>query len=504
MTKKRTTIFLLITLMVGLFFRTWQINNIPPGLYPDEAMNGNDALDKLQLFYPNNNGREGLFIWITSLLFSLLQVSILTLRLPSVIIGTFTILGTFLLSKELFFDSKQKNEIALLSSFLIAISFWHVNFSRIAFRGILVPFLLVFSFYFLLKSFRTKKVINSVFSGLFYGLGFYTYSPFYLSVLLLILTFFLYWKEQKNSSLKIIFPHLISTFLIALPMGILLITNPQQILNRGSQVSIFNTENPIFELLKSLLLHLGMFNIVGDQNWRHNFPNQPQLHWLVGLFFLTGILIIIKKIINQKNNKSEKITIGWFLIMLLPGILTSQGCPHALRVIGSIPAIYIISSLGLIYFLNQINQFLNKKQIKILVIAILIFISVFQFDNYFYKWGKKQETKNAFSEYYVQIGQYFNSLPVETNKIIIINFSNTPKPWPLGLPISAQTTMFVENTANKKSIYLLPNEINKIKNQDNTIIAPINKNDSKLFKQLQEQFPNGKIINKNNILIFKI
>lgn len=39
----------------------------PPGLYPDEAMNGNNALEAnrtgdYKTFYPDNNGREAIFI----------------------------------------------------------------------------------------------------------------------------------------------------------------------------------------------------------------------------------------------------------------------------------------------------------------------------------------------------------------------------------------------------------------------------------------------------------
>ena len=146
-------LILLFVLLIATFFRFWKINILPPGLYPDEAINGNEALFRAgKIFYPENNGREGLFINLVFISFSIFGPSILSLRIVSALIGTLTVLGLFLFTKELFTFSNKKSpspeRIALLASFFLSISFWHTNFSRIAFRGILLPFVLAFSFYF--------------------------------------------------------------------------------------------------------------------------------------------------------------------------------------------------------------------------------------------------------------------------------------------------------------------------------------------------------------------
>jgi len=39
-TKNKELIFLLIILAIASFFRLWQLDKIPPYLYPDVAMNG--------------------------------------------------------------------------------------------------------------------------------------------------------------------------------------------------------------------------------------------------------------------------------------------------------------------------------------------------------------------------------------------------------------------------------------------------------------------------------
>ena len=41
-------ISLLAILVIAAFLRLYQLPSIPPGLYPDEAMNGNNALKALE------------------------------------------------------------------------------------------------------------------------------------------------------------------------------------------------------------------------------------------------------------------------------------------------------------------------------------------------------------------------------------------------------------------------------------------------------------------------
>src|SRR3989344_1745375 len=117
---------LLLILFIAVFFRFWRLDSTPPGLYPDVAINGNNALDSLEsndfkLFYPDNNGREGIFMWLISLSFWLFSPSVLTIKVVSDFFGTLTVLGLFLLAREIFSDSKERNVIALLSSFFLAV-----------------------------------------------------------------------------------------------------------------------------------------------------------------------------------------------------------------------------------------------------------------------------------------------------------------------------------------------------------------------------------------------
>ncbi|PIR72704.1 MAG: hypothetical protein COU42_00010 [Candidatus Nealsonbacteria bacterium CG10_big_fil_rev_8_21_14_0_10_36_24] len=474
-------------MVIAAFFRLWKLDSIPPGLYPDVAMNGNDALDTLKtgqwkLFYPENNGREGLFMWLIAFSFLIFGPSIWAIKIVAAIIGIFTVFGLYLLIKELFFQSLrnrvpfERNSvpfIAFFSSFFLAVSFWHVNFSRIGFRAILVPFILVFGFYFLFRGFRQKRVLFLIISGIFFGLGFYTYISYRFVVLLLAITLWLFYKKERQKKKFLLFAVycLLFTVIIALPIGIYFLLNPGDFFGRAGGVSIFNSEKPFYELGKSIILHLGMFNLYGDENWRHNFSGSPQLLWPIGILFLIGLILSIK-------NKNY-LLLSWFIIMLLPGFLSFEGIPHALRTIGAIPPVFIFAGLGAFWFFEKVKFFFKTKRQKIFFyfcfVLFLISIVFSEFDKYFYQWGKNLEVENAFSKNFVEIGNYLNSLPEDIDKYVIVNQAGVPVPWPDGLPVAAQTPIFIERVKFGKirSTYILPKDLNKIKIDEKTVIVPL-------------------------------
>src|SRR3989344_2908899 len=268
----RPFILLLLILILGSFLRFYLIQEYPLGLYPNEAMNGNNALEalatgKFKIFYPENNGREGLFINLQAISLKIFGNEPWALRIVSAIFGTLTILGIYLLTKELFEKSqflisnsqsnsndsifkslkieKLKNSlknknweienyeiIALLTAFFLATSYWHLNFSRIGFRAISVPFFAVFGLYFLLKGLRlstysssedkadltesrsfpkerfstsSNNIIYLVSAGVFIGLGFHTYIAFrFMPFVLIVPLIWYFWQwRQKNQNFRL-------------------------------------------------------------------------------------------------------------------------------------------------------------------------------------------------------------------------------------------------------------------------------------------------------------
>ncbi|HDH31684.1 MAG TPA: glycosyltransferase family 39 protein, partial [Candidatus Wolfebacteria bacterium] len=241
MNKKIVLYILIFIIIIASFLMLFNLSDFPPGLYPDEAMNGNNALESLhtggwKVFYPENNGREGLFMNIQAIFLGLFGNKIWTLRLVSALFGILMVLGIYFLTKELFNNSRN---IALLSSFFAATSFWIINFSRIGFRAIMAPMFLVWALYFLISAFNKIKegnpksyILNSIFSGVFYGLGFYSYIAYRATPLLIFVILLFYWFKNKDSAVRkkillVASGYILVAIIIAAPLGLYFINNPQ-------------------------------------------------------------------------------------------------------------------------------------------------------------------------------------------------------------------------------------------------------------------------------------
>lgn len=558
MNNKRAILILLLILAVAVFFRFWHLTEIPPGLYPDVAMNGNDALQALKtghfkVFYPENNGREGLFMNLIALSFWLFGAGIWAIKIVPAAIGTLTVLGLYLFTKELFKYGSQteKNKtyqiaVALLASFFMAISFWHVNFSRLGFRAIMTPFCLVWAFYFLFKGLgaarlnespddtqfnppKRTNIINWLLAGLFFGLGFHTYISFRIApiVLLPVLFFeilqYLSYSKLKLPNVKKLLSGAIlrwglffaTIIIVVAPLAVYFLNNPQDFLGRTGQVSVFSDPHPLKALSISAAKTLGMFNVWGDCNWRHNYACRPILLWPVGIIFLIGFFWTAIKALKASNWRQKQwptlavhwTLLTWFFVMLLPTILTNEGTPHALRSIGAMPPVFIFVGLGAFLILRTIKIFFQKINAPLIIFYFLVLTSFtavgwFEFNKYFLDWAKRPEVRGEFTQRYVDIAQYLNNLPPDINKYIIVNEGGVPVPFPDGIPMSAQTVIFLTHDKSKIS-YLLPETGSSasIKPGSNVFI-PLRKADQ-IFQELKIIFPEATIQNFDNFSVLK-
>jgi 4-amino-4-deoxy-L-arabinose transferase-like glycosyltransferase len=496
-------------IIIAAFFRLTNLAFIPPGLYPDEAMNGNNAAEALatgqwKVFYPENNGREGLFINIQSLFLKIFGVhEPWVLRLPSAIFGILTVLGVYFLTEELFRNSKleiRSSDVALLAAFLLATSFWHINFSRIGFRAIMAPFFLTWGVYLLLLSLR--KIISSevngmatgigkrygnlvlpsndnqeqygqrqlnrktitlllpIIAGLVYGLGMHSYIAYRATPLLILFIIAAYWlkntdREVRKKILLSSFCFLLSAIIVFLPLGIHFLHYPSDFFGRTTQVSVFNSPTPLKDLGLNIVKTLGMFNFKGDSNWRHNLAGQPELFWPVGIMFLMGIFVAIKSLIR---NSSLAILFVWLGVASLPVVISNEGIPHALRAILLVPPTFIFAGLGGLHLYYLLTKKIRHPLIirgAVGLALMMIFLEAYL--SYFIRWGQNPNTAAAFNDNYLQLGRTLNSLPQNQLKYVIVKAGGVDV---RGLPMPAQTVMFITDTftpenQKKKNIYYL-------------------------------------------------
>ena len=87
---------LLVTVLVAAFLRLYQLDLLPPGLFYDEAYNGLDVRGILTgaqfpLYFPGNNGREPIFLYLQSLFVAGLGYTPYALRVTAAFTGILTV-----------------------------------------------------------------------------------------------------------------------------------------------------------------------------------------------------------------------------------------------------------------------------------------------------------------------------------------------------------------------------------------------------------------------------
>ncbi len=469
-------ILLVIILIIATFFRAYHFKTTPPGLYPDEAMDGTNAEQALQthqfkVFYPENNGREGLFMNIQAVFLRFFGVDEpWVLRLPSAIFGILTVLGLFFLAKELF----RRDDLALLATFLIAVSFWHIMFSRIGFRAIMAPFFLVWASFFFLAAIRRGSASLATIGGLFFGLGFYSYIAYRVAPLMFLLLVPFFQKTKNFWKITAIF--LVVTFIVGAPIGWYYLRHPADFFGRTTQVSIFSGGHPLQDLALNTIKTIGMLDIHGDWNWRQNFAGAPELFWPVGLLFWLGVILGVWEIIKNKEKLrgAYVFLFGWLILAVLPVVFSNEGIPHALRSILMIPPIFILAAAGGAWlWRNYIRRLSRQAAVSLAIIFCVVLIGQAYYE-YFIAWANNPNVPGAFNADYVAIGEIIKGLPAAAPKYVVVAAGGVPVPveQPDGqvkqIPMPAQTVMFLTNSftaagqAAANIHYLLPGEESQI------------------------------------------
>ncbi|NTU67052.1 MAG: hypothetical protein HGB08_03980 [Candidatus Moranbacteria bacterium] len=490
-------IILIAILAIGFFLRIYNIDHAPPGVYPDEAVNGMDAVQaeesgNYQWFYTANNGREGLFMNMIAMSFKFFGISPLSLRIPSIVFGTLTILGTYLVAKELF----QKERVGLLAGYLVAVSYWSINFSRISFRAILVPFILSFSFYFLFRAVRTKKWYDFAAGGLIFGIGLHTYIAFRIAPLILVvalMSFMLSRKDFLKEYWKGILIFITGTIITVAPILYTFYIHPEYLSSRTASVSILspdvNQGHLFATFFRSFGLSLAKYNFWGDQNWRHNYPPYPVLDIASGIAFLFGIAysfirlfhLLWNRIVDgYRNSRLDKhvFLISWFFIMLVPEFMTAEGLPHALRSIGTLPAVFILAAMTFDYFFRYAERHTPffRKLNAAMVIIVLLSIGIFNSIKYHLFWAHKTEAASSFERPLMDISEYLHTLPLQQEKIV---FAESMQRIPI--------QVFDWKMPNTE--YLYSGQINEFSpTSDNFIVILTDKNDA-IISHIQDKFP---------------
>lgn len=402
--KHSVGVALVAILLIAVFFRFWQLNTAPPGLFPDEAANGLDIISMVdhhnfQVLYNTNGPREALFFYLQAIFVLTLGYTQLALRIAPAIIGVVSVFGTYLFVKQIW-----GKFAALVSSFLVATSVWHTTITRDGFRASMTPLMTIMCLYFYARGFKKGHNWDFIWAGVWLGLGMYTYLAFRLFPLVFVVMivwalifrrdlFAVWWKKVLLSW--------VAALIVFIPMGIYAVEHPDVFFARAGGVSIFNSGvnhgHPVNALASNVEKVVLQFNVKGDSNFRQNLGGQPQLGPIEGVLFLVGLVFFFWRI----KKPEYLVVLASFGVMLLPELFSGEA-PHGLRSIGAIPYIQIMGGVFVAwgvrrYFATFPRNLAARYAIFLILAVAAVATTFFSYQRYFVVWAHAEKTYEAYS-----------------------------------------------------------------------------------------------------------
>lgn len=443
----KKVVILLFIFIVASFFRLWRLGEVPISPDWDEVSLGYNAYsilhtgrDEFGKFLPFvlrsfNDYKPALYAYLTIPSIAIFDLNVFAVRLPSAFFGILTVIATYFLVEELFKGSKLKLKICEfefgipeITTLLLAISPWHLQFSRVAFESNVGLAFNIFGVLFFLKGLKSPKLL--LISSFFMGLNLYTYqSEKVFTPLLLLVLLISFRKRLFSLSRRYLFYSVILGVVISLPMAFFIMTNKEALV-RAQGVSIFSNRTELLsnsiqkikqdketndylgilldnrriiygkKMIENYFSHydLNWLFINGDTKiYRHHAPNMGLLYLWELPFLFVGIYVLIFGFkADGFDGQAKALIFLWFLIAPIPASITN-GVPHAVRTLNFLPIFQIFIAIGFIYVLLFILNIKYKIfYIKVCYLFIILYSSIIVLNVAYY-----------FNQYFVQQNYFF-------------------------------------------------------------------------------------------------
>jgi 4-amino-4-deoxy-L-arabinose transferase-like glycosyltransferase len=449
----------LIVLVFGLalFLRLYKLGDYPTGFLWDEAALGYNAYSILKtgrdeygellplIFKSFGDHKPGFYIYLTVPSVAVFGLNEFATRLPSALLGSFSVLFMYLLLKE------KNSRLALIASLLLAISPWHLNFSRGAWELNVMTCEVLAGLYFLIKYLSSRRTTHLALSGFFWILTMFTYqSAKALTPALLAGFVFFFWREIKGLVWR---PKLgFTAVLLAAFVFLNLLTATDGRAGRIKVMSVFSYPRspeetqmikdqdnhdelvwtvfhspPVFFLRGVLGRYLNHFSgkflfFTGDwSNPRNGIIYHGVLYFVDAVFILIGLGVLF----SRKKTPLEKLMLFWLILAPLPSALT-RDIISSVRSFTMVIPLTFLAAVGINHFLSL---FENKNKLVMFSVYASVFmvysLSFVRFlDFYFIHDPKINDQDRLYG--YKQMIEFVQSIAEAKDKVVITSKYGQP------------------------------------------------------------------------------
>jgi 4-amino-4-deoxy-L-arabinose transferase-like glycosyltransferase len=461
--KQRYLLAAIVVIVIAAGVRFYKLGEVPHGLAWDEAAIGYNGFailttrrDEWLQFLPVSFKSFGdykapLAIYLNGFFTAIAGLTPFGVRLPFALSGVAAVAGIVLLFERLWYPDRQSRFFGLAAGALLALSPWHIQYSRTAFESVMMLAMVIWGLLLLdiglgnnVKA-RAKKTIRfALFTIIGLGLmvgSLYSYHSAKVGVPLLIFLFLLRHISNLKKSVGTLAVAFILSALILLPLV------KDSLYGSGLQragVTIFAQEKPssdiVLTIISNIFAHFAPgFLVFGETTTlRHGNGAWGVLFATTAIAMILGILVTLYRLVNFKKLKQEfkppaqrgLLFLVWTLIGVLPAAIGTE-IPHSNRSMLALPGFLGLALVGLDYGLfklrkSKLNQawrgsrgeknLLLKTILGSAVMLHVVFFLAFA-EYYFDEYAKI--SAEAFSDGYLEMMEYVKEYESQADRVII-------------------------------------------------------------------------------------
>lgn len=401
MNKYKKYLILGFIFIVAFCFRFWKLSKFPVSLSIDEVVIGYDAYSLLKTgrdhwgeflplaFKSIGDYKPPVLVYLMVPAIKLFGLNEFGIRFTIALIGSLTPLIAYGVVNKIM---KNKN-IALITSLLLAISPWHIHFSRSTFEAILALFFVMMGMFFFLRSLE-KGGKQWWLAGIFLSLSMYSYHAerVFVPLILVALTVIFrkeIWKNRRKALMAIGI-----SFVFLIPLITLMLSPKGQIraktgifLNdyelatvRLAKMREWPDRSLVEKILNGEAVHSFSFwarryleysdfsyLFFKGMNYTHpKFPDVGVINYFELPFFFLGIVALVCGLVKVEKKK-RTLVIVWLLLGPLPASLANNA-QHPLRSLTTLPIPQLISAIGIWYGFKLLKKIRISRLLKKVVL----------------------------------------------------------------------------------------------------------------------------------------
>lgn len=374
--------------LLAFLLRAWRLETIPFTLGGDEGSQGLEALRVIngELHNPFSTGWLGvptMSFFFNSVSIRALGRTVTALRLPWTLVGTATVLVTFLLVRQL-----KGTRLALVTAAFLATYHYHIHYSRLGSNQVADPFFLSLALLFLYRGLDRRRLLDWVLAGGVTGLAFYFYAGARLTpiILVAVLAYLFicdprrFWQQHRVGVLVAIGAFLI----VAAPMIQYATLYPGDFNARLNQVGIIQSgwlerevgirnESMITILFDQFRRAALAFNYYPDRTVWYGL-RQPLLGPFFGGLFLLGLIFATIRLLGANADRRLAPMVAWWWGGMILGGMMTESPPSSQRLITlAVPVCFLLA-----WILWELVQLVRKAVAHVPADALLA-IGVFVF-----------------------------------------------------------------------------------------------------------------------------